>query len=326
MDTGNMETDQLESSQSLIEPTSQFDSRSINLTITTSALDAPTAPSPVSRSVAVEIDDRYDTSHPNRGLAIIINQVKFNGMAEREGSDKDRDSISSVLSEIGFDVREIEDLKKRKLLAMLKSIASEDHSKNDCLVVVVMTHGKKNNRLYARDKCYKADKLWEPFIGDACPSLLGKPKLFFIQACRGKKLDTGSRIKRMVAEVLPLPVAEPVPINYVIPTMADLLVMYSTCDGYYAWRNTDNGSWFIQSLSMELVVKAHRQELLHILTGVSRRVAYQYQSNVPGNRALDAMKQMPCIKSMLTKLLYFPSQNCKPDRSPMAVAECPATS
>ncbi|XP_052903201.1 caspase-1-like [Anopheles moucheti] len=316
--------EKLESSTSLVEPTDQFDSRSMNLTITTSALDAPTEPTPVSRSVAAEIDDRYDTSHPNRGLAIIINQVQFHGMAEREGSDKDRDSISSVLSGIGFDVREFDDLKRKKLLANIKSVASEDHSQNDCLVVVVMTHGKKNNCLYARDKCYKADKLWEPFIGDACPSLLGKPKLFFIQACRGRKLDAGSRIKRMVAEVLPLPVAAPVPIHYVIPTMADLLVMYSTCDGYYAWRNTDNGSWFIQSLSLELVVKAHRQELLHILTGVSRRVAYQYQSDVPGNKNLDAMKQMPCIKSMLTKLLYFPSQNCKPDRSPVAVDECPA--
>uniref|UniRef100_A0A182RXU3 Caspase n=1 Tax=Anopheles funestus TaxID=62324 RepID=A0A182RXU3_ANOFN len=301
----------MESSQSVIQPANQLDARSTNVTITTSALDGSTTPSPVSssKSVAIEIDDHYDVSHPKHGIALVINQMNFSNMSPRDGSDIDCNSISSVLKTIGFDVRVIEDLKRKKLLAMLKTIASEDHSQNNCLVVVVLTHGKEKNRLYANDKSYKVSKLWEPFVGDACPSLVGKPKLFFIQACRGKKLDIGSRVKRMIKEPIQ------VPINYVIPAMADLLVMYSTCDGYYAWRNTDNGSWFIQSLSNELGVNAYRLELLHILTAVSRRVAYQYQSNVPRSLTLDAKKQMPCIVSMLTKLLYFPTQKPQPDCS-----------
>uniref|UniRef100_A0A182RXU4 Caspase n=1 Tax=Anopheles funestus TaxID=62324 RepID=A0A182RXU4_ANOFN len=301
----------MESSQCFIQPANQLDARSTNVTITTSALDGSTTPSPVSSSkrVAIEVDDHYDVSHPKQGIALVINQVNFSNMSPRDGSDIDCNSISSVLKTIGFDVRVFNDLTKKELLAMLKTIASEDHSQNNCLVVVVMTHGEEENRLYANDKSYKVSKLWEPFVGDACPSLVGKPKLFFLQACRGTKLYTGSRVKRMIMEPIPGP------INYVIPAMADLLVMYSTCDGYYAWRNTDKGSWFIQSLSNELGVNAYRLELLHILIAVSRRVTNLYQSNAPRNGTLYAKKQMPCIVSMLTKLLYFPTQKPQPDCS-----------
>uniref|UniRef100_A0A182LSD5 Caspase n=1 Tax=Anopheles culicifacies TaxID=139723 RepID=A0A182LSD5_9DIPT len=284
----------------------QLDAISVNVTSTVTELDAPPSPSHVSICSSIDVEiDRYDTNHPKRGIALIFNQVQFKSMSRRDSSDRDRDSMSSVLSRIGFDVRVFNDLKRKELLAELESVAAEDHSQNDCLVVVVMTHGKAKNHLYASDTCYKAKKLWEPFIGNECPSLRGKPKLFFIQACRGEKLDNGAivRVRRMITEK-----SEKGEISYVIPTMADLLVMYSTYDGHYSWRNPDDGSWFIQSLSYELRANVHRLELLHILTAVSRRVAYEYQSNVPYNEKLNAKKQMPCIVSMLTKLLYFQQQ------------------
>lgn len=102
--------------------------------------------------------------------------------------------------------------------------------------------------------------------------------------------------------------------NYTIPTTADILVMYSTYDGHYSWRNPQNGSWFIQALSRELNEHGKVKDLLTILTGVSRRVAYEYQSNVPGNEKMHAMKQMPSIVSMLTKVLYFTKKARVDDR------------
>ncbi|CAF4426819.1 unnamed protein product, partial [Rotaria magnacalcarata] len=33
-----------------------------------------------------------------------------------------------------------------------------------------------------------------------------------------------------------------------IPSEADFLLVYSTMPGYYAWRNSLKGSWFIQAL------------------------------------------------------------------------------
>uniref|UniRef100_A0A182MHI8 Caspase n=1 Tax=Anopheles culicifacies TaxID=139723 RepID=A0A182MHI8_9DIPT len=249
-------------------------------------------------------EENYDTSHPKRGLAIIINQVHFETMAVRDGSDKDRDSIRATLASLGFAVRVYNDKKKDELLKVLQAAAAEDHSQNDCLVVVAMTHGCKD-ALYAQDGSYPIANLWKPFVGDACKTLLGKPKLFFIQACRGESFDEGVKFAKVVSDTVDArgPGSQ---LLYCIPTMADLLVMYSTYAGHYSWRNPTNGSWFIQSLSLELKENAHSKELLQLLTAVSRRVAYEYQSNVPGIEEMDAKKQMPCIVTMLTKALYFP--------------------
>lgn len=67
--------------------------------------------------------------------------------------------------------------------------------------------------------------------------------------------------------------------RFVIPTLADLLIMYSTSEGFYSFRNPEMGSWFIQALCEELKENSH-EEILTILTGVNRRVAFAKQSHV----------------------------------------------
>lgn len=47
-----------------------------------------------------------------------------------------------------------------------------------------------------------------------------------------------------------------------------------TIAGYYAWRNKDRGSCFIQALCEEFEKNGTRDDLLHLLTGVSRRVCF----------------------------------------------------
>lgn len=56
-----------------------------------------------------------------------------------------------------------------------------DHTNNDCLALVVLTHGINSSYIYARDTIYPIETLWNSFTADNCPSLAGKPKLFFIQ-------------------------------------------------------------------------------------------------------------------------------------------------
>lgn len=67
-------------------------------------------------------------------------------------------------------------------------MAGEDHSKANCLVIVVMTHGEgtdvdkqKLPTLYAFDQGYQDAELWKPFLGNVCPTLRGKPKWIIIQ-------------------------------------------------------------------------------------------------------------------------------------------------
>ncbi|KAJ0050230.1 hypothetical protein NL108_014310, partial [Boleophthalmus pectinirostris] len=68
--------------------------------------------------------------------------------------------------------------------------AKEDHSQNASFVCVILSHGKED-KIYGTDDYIELDKLTRCFKGDRCKSLREKPKLFFIQACRGIKRDPG---------------------------------------------------------------------------------------------------------------------------------------
>lgn len=59
-------------------------------------------------------------------------------------------------------------------------VGKDDHSDYSCFVCCVLSHGEYGI-LYARDGKYSTENLFTPFRGDACPSLVGKPKMFFIQ-------------------------------------------------------------------------------------------------------------------------------------------------
>lgn len=55
-----------------------------------------------------------------------------------------------------------------------------DHSEMDCILIVVLTYGNKE-QLHAYDQTYSPAILWESFTNETCPTLAGKPKLVFIQ-------------------------------------------------------------------------------------------------------------------------------------------------
>ncbi|XP_065084024.1 caspase-like [Ochlerotatus camptorhynchus] len=248
------------------------------------------------------LDEYYDTTNNRRGVALVFCHMNFSSMVKRNGTDKDRDDICNVLYGLDFEVRVFDDLSENEVLETLKKVSREDHTDNDCLVVVVMSHGEQG-MLYARDNKYTVDSLWKNFIGKSCESLIGKPKLFFIQSCRGEQLD--EEVTMAARGPKDMVDSRREPIVYSIPAMADLLVMYSNYDGDYLWRNPKQGSWFIQSLCKELTDNGRTKDLLLLLTGVTRRTVFEYQTFVPHDERMDAMNQIPCIVSMLTKVFYF---------------------
>lgn len=99
-----------------------------------------------------------------------------------------------------------------------------DHSQHDCLIVAVLSHGELG-LLYAHDTPYKPDSIWSHFTADKCPTLAGKPKLFFIQACQGDRLDSGLTLKERT-ETDGQPAS-----TFRIPSQADFLIAYSTIPG-----------------------------------------------------------------------------------------------
>jgi len=241
----------------------------------------------------------YNMTHARRGRAFIFNHMHFEPrmqLKQRNGTNCDRDNLRVCLRQLDFDVEVHNDLPFKDIDRILEQASMEDHGEADCIAVFVLSHGEMGI-LYASDQPYKPDRLWSHFSADKCRSLAGKPKLFFIQACQGDQLDHGVKMVRTGTDAGSA--------TYKIPNHADFLIAYSTIPGFYSWRNTTQGSWFVQALCHVLATEAHTTDLLSIMTRVSRRVAYDFQSNVPGDYVMHEKKQIPCVTSMLTRDILF---------------------
>ena len=88
-----------------------------------------------------------------------------------------------------------------------------------------------------------------------------------------------------------------------VPLESDFLFAHSTVPGYYSWRNSTNGSWFIQSVAKVFKENADHMDLLKMLTRVNAMVSvFESRSNNP---IFKNKRQIPCIVSMLRRDLYF---------------------
>nr|AYC61977.1 caspase 3 [Anguilla japonica] len=238
---------------------------------------------------------RYSLDYPSIGQCIIINNKNFDrstGMNIRNGTDVDAGNMMKAFGKLGYKVKVYNDQTVNQIKQVLRAASQEDHSRSASFVCVLLSHGDEGI-LFGTDGFVELKTLTGFFRGDRCTSLVGKPKLFFIQACRGTDLDGGVEADST---------ADGSPEK--IPVEADFLYAYSTAPGYYSWRNTASGSWFIQSLCEMMARHSRELEVMQILTRVNHKVALEFESSstLPG---FDCKKQIPCIVSMLTKEMYF---------------------
>ncbi|XP_041977640.1 caspase-1-like [Aricia agestis] len=242
----------------------------------------------------------YNMNHKNRGWALIFNHESFDvhNLKKRVGTSADSSNLAKVLVSLGFRVSVMDDKTVSEVHKYLQDVAEMDHTDNDCLIITVLTHGEMG-MLYAKDAHYKPENLWHYFTANNCPTLAGKPKLFFIQACQGDQLDAGTTLVNRTET------DGSSSMSYRIPNHADFLIAFSTVPGYYSWRNTTKGSWFMQALCEELRYSGTERDILTLLTFVCQRVALDFESNTPDMMLMHQQKQVPCITSMLTRLLVF---------------------
>ncbi|XP_030369561.1 caspase [Scaptodrosophila lebanonensis] len=270
----------------------------------------PSSSSVYQRYVARMVTERhaaeYNMRHKHRGMALIFNHEHFEvpTLKSRAGTNVDCENLVRVLKQLDFDVTVHKDCRFKEIKRLIDWAASQDHSDNDCILVAVLSHGELGY-IYSKDTQYKLDNIWSCFTANHCPSLAGKPKLFFIQACQGDRLDTGVTMAKTETD-------GDSSMSYKIPIHADFLIAYSTIPGFYSWRNTTRGSWFMQSLCAELAANGKRLDILTLLTFVNQRVAVDFESCTPDTPEMHQQKQIPCITTMLTRILRFSDKQISP--------------
>ena len=244
-----------------------------------------------------------------RGHCVIINNVNFDGMTTRQGSEWDANALERLFGDyLDFDTQRFDDRTSLDMLAVLRNLQKQDHSKLDCLVVAILSHGL-NGQIYGSDaKLLSVKEIMAHFCGTRCPSLAGKPKVFILQACRGNDFDHGVVVEDTDSaggpgeldedEILGQDETDGGGYNQALPDEADFILAYATTPGYVSWRNSAFGTWFIKAFTDTMYEKVETEHLMDILTEVNRKVAEEYESR-------GKQKQMPAPVSMLRYKLFL---------------------
>lgn len=255
--------------------------------------------------------DCYNMNHKNRGKCIIFNHEDFSMSTQmkRVGSAKDAERLQKTFGDLGFDVELHNDFTFSEIQDVLKRVSQLDHTDNDCLCVITLTHGLHKDIICANDVMYTSNELWKPFAADKCLTLAGKPKLFFIQACRGDESDDG--IQLVANRSLRGTETDSITTSYSIPIHADFLLAHSSIEGFYTWRSPFEGTWYIQCLCDILDEHGTTMDLMKILTLTARKVATEFSSVNLEHRILHNKKQVPSVTTMLIRSVYFPPKSKK---------------
>jgi len=234
--------------------------------------------------------------HPH-GIAVIINNYKFYPFSvnneilpNRRGSQVDEENLCNTWRHLNYKVCTLTNLSAADITHQLMKIALQNHENYDSFVCCILSHGYLDGIYGSDSKPVAIADVANIFKGSYCPSLVGKPKLFFIQACRGKSTDAGimeNDGKNVFNDSL----------HHSLPSEADFLFGYATPPGKVSFRSPEHGSWYISCLCRVLQNNAHQLDLLSMLTIVNKEVCQAYSS--------EGDKQCPAPVSLLRKQVWF---------------------
>ncbi|KAF6024249.1 hypothetical protein EB796_017436 [Bugula neritina] len=280
----------------------------------TSGRMKPPATSSYTTQLPADWSSMYKMTSDPRGYCIIINNRYFSGhLKERLGTDVDRDNLYVLFSQLGYKICIQENLTGMEMLLTLRDFAQLPHHKSvDSCVVILLTHGL-DGQVYGSDaKLINLSEVLNFFDGNVCPGLQGKPKFFLVQACRGESFDLGFDMpdngetdmsaagpaSQVIAQVHQQASQDLDSMSKKLPSGSDFLIAYATVPGFVSWRNSEQGSWFIQAMCEVFLNRYKYEDALNMLVEVNNKVATIYESATKH-------KQMPSPVVLLRKKLYF---------------------
>ena len=264
------------------------------------------------------------------GLAIIINNETFRDKRHRwrEGTKVDERNLVTTFRYLGYNVEVHRNRDVDQMCEIFEEIKTRDHSSCDSFVCCILTHGERDKVVGTDSKSVMIETLTQRLCGNSCPQLNDKPKLFFIQACRGKLrsgtavapdnggedeescsgedeqpehivTDSDHPIRTSLQRLPSFEEMSRVEADSEIPDVSDFYFGYATPLGHVSWRDLDHGSWFISELCKGLCKYSRCSSLLDIMTMVNNEVSTNVQYKVDGH------KQAPEIVSRLRKKVFF---------------------
>ncbi|XP_063709588.1 uncharacterized protein LOC134838074 [Culicoides brevitarsis] len=251
--------------------------------------------------------ERYKMENSQRGFVLFFYQKDYSqqGMCDRQ-ADGDIERLTDLFSNFGYDIRVEMDKTANEAREILKNIANGDFTEVHSIIVIFSGHGV-NGKLFFKEDFLYTKEIWEPFT--EAKTLIGKPKLFFLSACRGFSHDKGTQGDLQLPTELEICLNDdeiatdfeaPQKGPLVIPKKADILVVFSSAADYVSIVDLkEKGTFFLLALYNEFHSLAKEENIMDIFYRVNQNLAKRITKD------LKAEKQMSFVLSSLTKDLYF---------------------
>ncbi|XP_078486447.1 caspase-14-like [Ciona intestinalis] len=267
--------------------------------------------------------DVYSIRHCSpKAHVLILNNYKFTGVGnDRKGAKVDGQLMTKLWKGFQCKVEVKENLTAKEMRKSLTEFSENDiHESCDFCVVIIMSHGRLGKLLSTKghsEVCgikgasIKINDIVEIFEQDH-PHLNGKPKLIFIQSCRGGVATTGVTVTSSVTQDFMADESENIEAE-LIPEGSDILAAYATIEGKTSFLHTKKGSLFINAIARVFSEQAQKKHVVEMLTEVKRKVAEIICSKK--NEEEKYSMQMLESQDRLRKHLYlfpgFPKQQKK---------------
>jgi len=242
-------------------------------------------------------------------VAVIVNNEVFRKKSQktRKGTEIDEQNLVEILLYLGYKVKVYRNCSKQNILDIMEEYRLKDHSRYDSFICCILSHGKQGIIVGSDSREVPLNDITRKLDGDKCTTLAGKPKMFFLQACRGKMKDKGvvadgdeeddseEEDEKISSSNGVVRVATDSDIN--IPKNTDFYFGHATPSGHVAWRDMDNGSWYISELCRSLASYARFASIDDIMKITNDKVStvYDYKGN----------KQSTEFTSSLRKDVFF---------------------
>ncbi|XP_030236048.1 caspase-13-like isoform X2 [Gadus morhua] len=227
-------------------------------------------------------------------MALLITNVHFDKVKDRDGAEKDEEDMSKLLISLGYNVEQQRDLSGVEMDEAVKRFSKDPRlAATDSVFVVIMSHGVKGAILGVHH-CdgvpdqFPIDNIYKHLDSARCPKLFNKPKVIIIQACRG--VDDGSAIvcdgpgsvpeQAPVVQVdaaLPPHLADEVDADieedaiHRVHKEKDMVSFLSSTADTVSFRHSQQGSYFIQHLVEIFNLHAHEDHIEKLFKRVLKR-------------------------------------------------------
>ena len=239
-------------------------------------------------------DELYALDKNPHGVCLIINNHRFyhdtdptKAHPNRGGAEIDQYNLTQTFRYLRYRVEVKENLTSDQMTDCVMRMSQRDHSNYDSFICCILSHGEHDIIHGSNSEPVNINDLTG--LMKLCSSLRNKPKIFFIQCCRGDDEEKGFEKDN--------PGDKDRNFRSTIPRDADFFLGYATPLGKAAYRSRKHGSWYISELCKVFTQYGYHSSLSTMMRRVNRQVSNAFTK--------DGYKQCTEFVDRLRKEVHF---------------------